>query len=407
MTPFLIADRADILVLDDQVENLQALVNLLSPEFNVHPFSNGQALLRYVRSDRLTDLILLDIVMPEPDGYAVCAALRTMPDLVDVPIVFLSGLSTPEDEAKGLALGAVDYISKPFSPAIVLSRVRSHVQLGRMMRLVMQQNERLDSRVAERTAALATKNTQLVEAMDELAKTKDATILALSSLAETRDSETGHHIRRTQSYVRVLAEALSQDAAYAGDLQPDTIDLLHKSAALHDIGKVAIPDHILLKPGRLTPEEFAVMKTHTEHGSNALASAEESVGGNSFLKCAREIAHFHHERWDGKGYPVGLQGTQIPLPARLMAVADVYDALISPRVYKRAMSHHRAVELILADSGQHFDPVVVRALVQRADEFKRISERFRDVVANLPTEAQPDLAATAPDHEPTIGAGTA
>ena len=384
MTSFLIADRADILVLDDQVENLQALVNLLSPEFNVHPFSNGQALLRYVRSDRLTDLILLDIVMPEPDGYAVCAELRTMPDLVDVPIVFLSGLSTPEDEAKGLALGAVDYISKPFSPAIVLSRVRSHVQLGRMMRLVMQQNERLDSRVAERTAALATKNAQLVEAMDELAKTKDATILALSSLAETRDSETGHHIRRTQSYVRVLAEALSQDAAYAGDLQPDTIDLLHKSAALHDIGKVAIPDHILLKPGRLTPEEFAVMKTHTTLGRDAIATAEARVGVNvEFLAYAKEIAYSHQEKWDGSGYPEGLSGEDIPISARLMAVADVYDALISRRVYKMPMPHEEAVKIMLAGKGQHFDPDVIDAFIECQAEFKAIGEKYSDSEADV------------------------
>lgn len=381
MSPFLIADRADVLVLDDQIENLQALVNLLSPEFNVHPFSNGNALLRYVQSDRPADLILLDIVMPEPDGYVVCAELRKLPELVDVPIVFLTGLSTPQDEAKGLALGAVDYIGKPFSPAIVLARVRSHVQLGRMIRLVMLQNERLDSKVSERTAALEAKNVELQNALGELANTKDATILALSSLAETRDSDTGHHICRTQSYVRELAESLSEDRAYAEALSPDAVTLMHKSAALHDIGKVAIPDHILLKPGRLTPEEFEVMKTHTEHGRNALANAERSVGGNSFLKCAREIAYSHHERWDGKGYPEGLRGEGIPLSARLMAVADVYDALISPRVYKVAMSHHRAVELILADSGQHFDPVVVRAMVQRAAAFKRIGEQFRDAQA--------------------------
>lgn len=393
MSPFLIADRADILVLDDQVEYLQALVNLLSSDYNVHPFSHGNALLRYVRSGRPADLIMLDIMMPEPDGYAVCAELRALPDLSEVPIVFLTGLNTPQNEERGLALGAVDYISKPFTPAIVLSRVRSHVELGRMMRLVMAQNERLDSRVAERTVALAAKNAELQQALDQLAKTKDATIVALSSLAEARDTDTGQHIRRTQSYVRELAEALSMDSNYAASLPPDKINLLHKSAALHDIGKVAIPDHILQKPGKLTPEEFEVMKTHAEHGRSTLANAESNVGGNSFLKCAREIAHAHHERWDGNGYPLGLAGEAIPLSARLMAVADVYDALISPRVYKVAFSHQRAVETILADSGQHFDPVVVRAFVQRAAAFKQISEHFRDAV---PVTKAPDASKNEP-----------
>ena len=378
MSAFLIADRADILVLDDQAEYLQALINLLSPEFNVHPFSQGGALLRYVRSGRPADLILLDIVMPEPDGYAVCAELRSLPELNDVPIVFLTGLSSPQDEARGLALGAVDYIGKPFSPAIVMSRVRSHVQLGRMMRLVMMQNERLDTRVAERTAQLELRNAELQAAFTELAQTKDATILALTSLAETRDSDTGNHIRRTQQYMRELALTLAIDAVYAEQLAPDAVNLLSKSAALHDIGKVAIPDQILLKPGRLTSEEFEVMKTHTEHGRRALAQAEASVGGNSFLKCAREIAHYHHEHWDGSGYPTGIKGEDIPLPARLMAVADVYDALISPRAYKQAFSHQAAVDLILSQSGRHFDPVVVRTLVQCEAEFRQISERLQD-----------------------------
>ena len=378
MSMFLIADRADILVLDDQAEYLQALINLLSPEFNVHPFSQGGALLRYVRSGRPADLILLDVVMPEPDGFAVCAELRSLPELNDVPIVFLTGLSSPQDEARGLALGAVDYIGKPFSPAIVISRVRSHVQLGRMMRVVINQNERLDSKVAERTSELEAKNAELQAAFSELAHTKDATILALSSLAETRDTDTGNHIRRTQHYMRELAVALASDPAFAIQLPPAAVDLLSKSAALHDIGKVAIPDHILLKPGRLTPDEFEIMKTHTEHGRHALAEAEASVGGNSFLKCAREIAHFHHEHWDGSGYPTGIKGEDIPLPARLMAVADVYDALISPRVYKKALSHQAAVEHILAESGRHFDPVVVRAMVQREAAFRQIGAQYSD-----------------------------
>ncbi|WP_236580528.1 HD domain-containing phosphohydrolase [Rubrivivax sp. A210] len=364
-------------MLDDEPASLRLLADLLSPHYNVHPFVNGRALLRYVSEGRPVDLVMLDVVMPPPDGYQVCTALRRLPQMEEVPVIFISALESPEDEAKGLALGAVDFVRKPFSAPIVLSRVGHHVRLGRAMRLVMNQNELLDQRVAARTAELAAKNKSLRQALNEITRTQDATIVALSSLAEARDNETGQHIVRTQRYVRALAEAVKGGSGHVGELDGDAVEMLGKSAALHDIGKVAIPDHILLKPGRLTPEEFEIMKTHAEHGRKAIELAESRLGnGSNFLRWAREIAYGHHERWDGQGYPQGLAGAQIPLSARLMAVADVYDALISQRVYKEAMPHAAAVAMILAQRGKQFDPNVV-------DAFETIADRFADIAREL------------------------
>ena len=213
---------------------------------------------------------------------------------------------------------------------------------------------------------------------EELARTRDVTILSLATLAETRDNETGAHILRTQRYVRILAEHLQHHPVFVDDLTPDTITLMFKSAPLHDIGKVGIPDAILLKPGKLTDEEFLIMKTHAQLGSDALLVAERELGSNSFLRFAREIAHTHHEKWDGTGYPQGLKAQQIPISGRLMAVADVYDALISKRVYKPAFSHDKAMSILREGSGSHFDPDVIAALDSCEDQFKAIARQFGD-----------------------------
>ena len=212
----------------------------------------------------------------------------------------------------------------------------------------------------------------------ELARTRDVTILSLASLAETRDNETGAHILRTQRYVRALAEQLKTHPRFADQLDAESIDLLYKSAPLHDVGKVGIPDEILLKPGKHTDEEFEIMKTHAQLGADALAVAENELGTNSFLRYAREIAVSHHEKWDGSGYPNGLKGDAIPMSGRLMAVADVYDALISKRVYKPAFSHDKAMGIIREGKGAHFDPDIVEALDQVEAEFQAIAAQFKD-----------------------------
>ena len=372
MRELLIADRADVLVVDDQPENLQLLVELLSADYAVHPFLNGASLLAYIDAERPVDLILLDVVMPAPDGLEVCRQLRTRKELDEVPIIFLTSLDSSSDEEAGLAAGAVDYITKPFSVPVVRSRVGHHVRLSRALRIIQDMNSCLDHRVAERTAELAQKNA-------ELERTQEATVHALSALLETRDTDTGHHIHRTQHYLRELAKVARQHPDFATALDDATINVLFRSAALHDIGKVAIPDRILLKPGKLDPEEFEIMKTHSAHGRDAIAHAEDILGTpDSFLAHARNIAFSHHERWNGEGYPLGLRGEHIPLSARLMAVADVYDALISSRPYKAGMPHSRAVEILREGRGTHFDPRLLDAFLEIHHLFDQIARSFGD-----------------------------
>ena len=377
MNHLMVSDKADVLMLDDQPENLHLLTNLLGGDFRVHPFSDASKFMAYVEQGKQADLILLDVVMPGRDGYEVCAWLRGRRELEHVPIIFLTSLTSAEDERKGLGLGANDYIGKPFSPPIVLTRVRHHVSLGRTLRIIADQNDHLDEKVRERTVELERANTALRLKSEEIEKVQDATIIAFSSLAETRDNETGLHLRRTQNYVRELAGELMRHPRFAAELDEAAIQLLYKSAPLHDIGKVAIPDHILLKPGKLTPEEFDIMKTHAAAGRDAIAAAENGMGeGSSFLSAARDIAYGHHEKWDGSGYPQGLAGEAIPLFARIMAVADVYDALISNRVYKAGMPHAKAAGIITEGRGSHFDPDI-------CDHFLLIQQRFASIAAEL------------------------
>jgi len=379
MNHLMVGDKADIVMLDDQAENLHVLANLLSAEFRVHPFSDSAQFSRYIEQGKPVDLILLDIMMPGRDGYDICRWLREKRHLEHVPIIFLTALTSVADESKGLALGADDYIGKPFSPPIALHRVRHHVRLGRLLRIVADQNDHLDQKVHERTAELEQANAELRAKSEEVYKVQDATIIAFSSLAESRDNETGMHLRRTQNYMRALAVATRDHPRFGGMPDDDTIELLYKSAPLHDIGKVGIPDSILLKPGKLTPEEFDVMKMHSIFGRDAIISAELSLGQeNSFLKLAREIAYGHHEKWDGSGYPQGLAGEAIPLAARIMAIADVYDALISKRIYKAAMPHDKAVEIIREGPGTHFDPDICDCFLRVADNFREIAMQFKD-----------------------------
>lgn len=388
MKHLMISDKPDVLLLDDQPENLHLLTSLLMDDFRVHPFSDPAKFMAYVDSGKPADLILLDVVMPVRDGYEICAWLRQRRDLEHVPVIFLTSLNSPEDESKGLALGANDYIGKPFSPPIVLTRVRHHVRLGRTLRIVADQNDNLDQKVRERTEELERANAILRAKSEEIQKIQDATIIAFSSLAETRDNETGMHIRRTQNYVLALARALKSHPRFAAELTESSIQLLFKSAPLHDIGKVAIPDNVLLKPGKLTAEEFDIMKTHTTAGRDAILTAEKSLGEhNSFLSAARVIAYGHHEKWDGSGYPQGLAGESIPVFARVMAVADVYDALISRRIYKAGMPHAKAVDIIREGRGSHFDPVVCDHFLLVHEEFSAIAAQFNDDAAAAPRAA--------------------
>ncbi len=367
-------EKQTVLIVDDTADNLALMSLLLKDVYKVKVANSGEKALKVARGDSPLDLILLDIMMPGLSGYEVCGELKADPATRDIPVIFLTAMTATEDEKRGLELGAVDYITKPISPPIVLARVATHLQIKAAADFLKDKNEYLESEVARRTR--------------ELSAIQDVTILAMASLAETRDSDTGNHIRRTQFYLKAIAERLQDHPRFRHFLDPQTIDLLFKSAPLHDIGKVGIPDHILLKPGRLEPAEYEVMKTHTTLGRDAIQHAEDRLGMEvDFLRFAKEIAYFHQERWDGSGYPDGLSGDDIPIPARLMAVADVYDALVSRRVYKGAMPHERAVEIVLAGRGTHFDPDVVDAFVAMGDEIRAIAARFRDSEEAMKEEA--------------------
>ncbi len=360
---------ATLLLVDDTPENLAVLADLLASDYRILVANSGPRALRLAASTPRPDLILLDVMMPGMDGYGVLARLREMPECADVPVIFVTAMTALEDEQRGFDLGAVDYITKPIRPPIVQARVRAQLELKAARDWLRNKNEVLEAEVAAR--------------LKEILLIQDVSIHALARLAETRDPETGNHIRRTQSYVRALADRLRAHPRFVGRLTDDYIDLLAKSAPLHDIGKVGIPDHILLKPGKLTAEEWAIMKTHARLGSEAIEQAErDAVQPVAFLAIAKEIAHWHHEKWDGSGYPDGLAGEAIPIPARLMALADVFDALISRRVYKPPMPFEQARDIILGDRGRHFDPDVVDAFLDVFPEFVAIAQRYRDALAD-------------------------
>lgn len=357
--------RATVLIVDDDTGNLGVLGRVLQPYHDVLAAPSGERALQIAAGVPKPDLILLDVLMPGMGGYEVLAGLRGNPLTRDVPVIFVTGLDSTEDEERGLELGAVDYIAKPYRPRIVLARVNAQLELKQARDWLRDQNVFLEAEVKHR--------------MHDVLLTQDITIKALAELAETRDPETGNHIRRTQEYLRILAVRLQEHPRFSAFLNDKIVGLMAKSAPLHDIGKVGIPDHILLKPEKLTPAEFAVMKTHALLGASAIERAVRDADRRvDFLDLARQIAHFHHERWDGRGYPEGRMRDATPIPARLMALADVFDALISRRVYKPAMPVDQARDIIAGESGGHFDPDVVDAFLSCFDDFVAIAQRFRE-----------------------------
>ncbi len=356
-----------VLVVDDTPEQLSLVSSLLRDRYKVRVANNGERALEIANSPNKPDLILLDVVMPGMDGYEVCRRLKTQVETHDIPVIFLTVKADIENEQQGFALGAVDYISKPISPPIVLARVATHLTLKATADFLRDKTLFLEQEIARRT--------------EDMMVVQDVTILAMASLAETRDNDTGNHLRRTQYYVKALAERLKFHPRFTSLRSENAINILFKSAPMHDIGKVGIPDRILLKPGKLTAEEFEIMKTHTTLGHDAIAHAERAQGKPvEFLRVAKEIALYHQEKWDGSGYPEGLAGDAIPTSARLMAVADVYDALISERVYKSAMSHGEAMKIIAAGRASHFDPDIADAFADIEQQILGIAQRFADPV---------------------------
>ncbi|MCP3874745.1 MAG: two-component system response regulator [Desulfobacteraceae bacterium] len=358
-------NSSTILVVDDTPINLTLISGILKNKYRIKVATNGEKALSILNNTKQKpDLILLDIMMPDMDGYELCSKIKRS-ELSSIPVIFLTSLTKPEEEEKGLSVGAVDYIHKPISPPILLARVATHLKLKEATDFLKIQNTILEKMVKERTL--------------ELSESQQATIVAMGALAECRDPETGNHLRRTQHYIRQLAEELSKLPDYNEYLTEEWVDVLFKSAPLHDIGKVGVPDSVLLKSGKLNANEFETMKEHTVFGKNAIYEAQKQMHTtNSFLLMSEQIAESHHEWWDGTGYPNGLSGTDIPLSARLMAIADVYDAMVSTRIYKPPFSHEDAVQIIKENSGTQFDPELVETFLKISDKFYDIKKKFSD-----------------------------
>jgi putative two-component system response regulator len=353
-----------ILIVDDDPANLTVLNTLLSSEYKVRAANSGRRALEMANLEPRPDLILLDIIMPEMDGYSVLKKLKDNPITNPIPVIFLTAMGSDEKERKGLQLGAVDYIIKPIKPLIMLARVKAQLNLKFANDFLHNKNDFLESEVSRR--------------MEENQLIQNASILALAHLAETRDPETGEHIKRTQTYIELLAKKLQNHPRFENTLTNHFISLLVKSAPLHDIGKVGIPDNILLKPGPLNEDEWKVMKTHAEIGAHSIELTEDDISQPiEFLSLSKDIAHWHHERWDGEGYPDGLTGDNIPLSARFMAVADVFDAITSKRIYKEAMPFIEAKKIIICGRGKHFDPDIVDAFVELFEDFCDVARQFQ------------------------------
>lgn len=348
--------RQTILIAEDTPANIDILMEALADRYDISVAIDGESVLKSVKAID-PDLILLDVVMPGMDGYEVCRILKEDPDTRNIPVIFLTSLSMTDNEERGLNMGAVDYITRPFNPRIVEARVHTHLELNRY-------RVHLENMVAERTS--------------DLNAAREATIQSMAILAEFRDQDTGGHIQRTKEYVRILLHHLYSLGRHRDQLNGATIELIAQSAPLHDIGKVGVPDRVLQKPSGLTEEEYDEMKKHPVYGGAAIKRTEELLGENSFLRFAREIAEFHHEHWDGTGYPHGLTGEEIPISARAMAVADVYDALVSRRAYKPDLPHDDAMKIMVEKSGTQFDPEMIDALIARQEEFKAVAARYVD-----------------------------
>lgn len=348
--------KARVIVVDDDPCVLDILKLMLENSGNsVMAFTSGAAALAALKTEA-PDLVLLDISMPGMNGLELCELLKQDPALEDVPVIFLSGLNATEDKVRGFRVGGVDYITKPFQPEEVLARVATHLKLS-ALRHKLEYQKLVEKKVLE------------------VSEAQQATIFALAKLAEQRDDDTGAHLERVRDYCELLAQQLGESSSpYADHISLDFIDCIQHASPLHDIGKVAIPDNILLKPGKLSSEEFEIMKTHTIIGAENMQSVFNRYADNPFIGMGIEIALYHHERWDGSGYPDGLVGRNIPLSARIMAVADCYDAIRSNRCYRKGFDHETVKNMLLEESGSHFDPEVINAFVALEDRFNHIHD---------------------------------
>lgn len=352
-------DRQVIMLVDDNMANLTGTKLMLKDLYEVYPIPSGEKLFAILEKV-VPDLILLDVEMSGMSGYQVLEKLKADAKTQDIPVIFLTAKSDAGSELRGLSLGAIDYIFKPFSPALLLKRIENHLIMAAQKKQLKGYNENLQKMVTQRT--------------EQVVELQNAVLQTVAELVEFRDDVTGGHIERTQMYLKLLVEKLIQERVYQEEVSRWNQEFLVPSAQLHDVGKIGIPDGILNKPGRLTPEEFEIMKKHTTIGKDAIDEIMKITREHDFLSHARIFAYTHHEKWDGSGYPNGLKGTAIPLQGRLMAVADVYDALIAARPYKKPMSTEDAKRIMLEGKGSHFDPVLAELFDSLSDEFARIAK---------------------------------
>ena len=359
------ATTGRILVVDDEATMRRLLEKLLRLEgYDVVLANSGEQALQEIFT-RGADTVLLDMRMPGMSGLDVCREIRAHPRGVHTPIVFITAVNDRELRRKGMEAGADDFLSKPFDEVELLARIRNSVRVKLYYDGLEQQKEQLERAVGERTAELAAAVAQLTQIQHDLRASQEETIYRLSRAAEFRDDETGQHLQRMSWYCHLLGSR--------SGLDEQTCEMLRIASPMHDVGKLGIPDRILLKPGRLTPEEFAVMKTHAEIGYRILHGSEAVP-----LRMAATIAHTHHEKWDGNGYPRGLKGEEIPLIGRIAAVADVFDALTSSRPYKPAWPLDAALDLMRKSAGSHFDPALIEVFFASLDDVLTIRERFLD-----------------------------
>jgi putative two-component system response regulator len=371
--------RQTIFLVDDNITNLTAGKNMLKDHYDVFPIPSGSRLFLVLEKVR-PDLILLDVEMPEMNGYEAIKKLKAEESTRDIPVIFLTARSDSGSELEGLSLGAIDYISKPFSPPLLLKRLENHLLTRRQQLALRDYNDNLQQMVEKRTR-------QVVELQNAILST-------VTEMVEVRDDVTGGHIERTQNYLRLLVEKLLREKIYWEEVSAWNLEFLIPSAQLHDVGKIAISDTILNKPGKLTAEEFEIMKRHAAIGERTIENIMKTTSENDFLRHAKIFAGTHHEKWDGSGYPRGLKNYAIPLQGRLMAVADVYDALIAARPYKQPLSAREAGRIIVEGSEKHFDPVLVELFQDLAPQFALIAEYWNGTM-NVTQEESHELKETA------------
>jgi len=346
-----------VIIVDDDITNLTLARGILEEKYDVFTVPSGEKLLLIL--NKVTPaLILLDIEMPGMNGFEVISVLKSDPIASQIPVVFLTASINPEIEIKCLDMGAVDFITKPFSSELLLKRSNVHILVEKQRKELQKNNLSLENEVDSKTRTI-------LELQNTVLKT-------VAELVESRDNVTGGHIERTQHYLKLLISYLIDYEVYKDELLSWDIDLVIMSSQLHDVGKISIKDSILMKPGQLTDEEFEEMKKHTLYGVDIIQRIERNTKENDFLLNAEILAASHHEKWNGKGYPNGYKGTEIPLQGRLMALVDVYDALTNDRPYKKKFSHEKSVEIIRSESGEHFDPAIVKVFLLHEKDFEKV-----------------------------------